>query len=216
MQTSRSDLAYERIKEALNSGEIKQGVQIVETNLCKILKMSRTPIREALKKLEAEGYVEYNAGRGFVATEYSIENIRMIYEKIEAVEGMLAYLIAEQQENLDLSPLEMAVEAMEKALEDKEWKRWSEADSEFHKITYAFCKNEYLLKDIEFLARPSNHVRDIITTIYLDKSISTKAHRAMLEAIKEGNSQKAREEAQNHFRWVREQTIACMRQFNIH
>lgn len=215
MKTARTTVAYEIIKNAINSGEITPGAQLVEASLCEKLDMSRTPIREALNKLEAEGYVEYSAGRGFVATVYTVDKIRMIYEKIEAIEGMLAYLVAEDRDNIDISLIEKALIDMEKALEEKNWTVWSEADSRYHRVLYSFCRNEYIVKDLEFLARPSKHVRDIITTIYLDKAESTKAHRAMYEAIKRGDCACARQEAQNHFRWVREQTIACMRQFNI-
>lgn len=215
MQTARSQHAYETIKNAIESGEISPGSQLTEANLCAMLQMSRTPIREALNKLAAEGLAEYSAGRGYTAMIYTIDKIKMIYEKLEAVEGMLAYLVAEDKDSLDLVPLEEAVCKMEAALGQEDWDMWSKYDNSFHQIMYSYCKNEYITKDLEFLSRPSYHVRQMITRIYLDKSQSTEAHRNTYEAIKKGDACLARTVAQNHFRWVREQVIACMKQFNI-
>lgn len=215
MQTPRSTLAYETIKKAIDSGEILPGSQLLEANLCSSLQMSRTPIREALNKLAAEGYLEHAAGCGFTATVYTVDKVKKIYEKIEAIEGMLAYILAENNSKVDLFKLDAAVSGMEESLKNGDSSRWAYFDNEFHNVMYASCDNEYIMKDLVFLSHPSRHIRDMITTVYLDKSISTKSHRYVCDAIKSGDAESARREAQNHFRWVRKEVIACMQRFNI-
>lgn len=213
MKTARADVAYDTIKAAIENGQIPQGKQLVESDLCALLAMSRTPIREALNRLHAEGYVEYRAGRGFSAAIYGVEELRQIYEMIEAVESMLVYLLA--QEHGDLSELERAVEDMEQALEEEDWGRWTAADTNFHNAMYAMCRNVYIARDLEFLNRPAYHTRMMITRIYIDKGISTKAHRNIYDAIVCGDADLARSEAQKHFSWIRERVIECLRTYKI-
>ena len=158
MHNSRADIAYGIIKEKIDKGIISPGMQIIENNLCETLNMSRTPVREALNRLHAEGYLDYSPGRGFSATFYDAKKIRQIYEMIEAVEGMLAYLLAKRYKELDLSSMQKAVEEMEAAARVKDWDTWAEADSSFHEYMYAYCDNSYIAHDLEQLNRPANKV----------------------------------------------------------
>ncbi|MBO5069963.1 MAG: GntR family transcriptional regulator, partial [Roseburia sp.] len=209
----RANIAYDTIKESIESGRIPQGKQLVESELCTILNMSRTPIREALNRLHAEGYLKYTPGRGFSTVVYSVEEIEQIYEMTEAVEGMLAYLLA--KDHGDLTKLRKTVEDMEAALKKEDWDSWVNADTGFHIEMYAMCKNVYLTRDLEILNRPAHQIRMMITRFYVDKSVSTKAHRSVFDAIACGNADLARTEAQKHFSWIRERVIECLQSFEI-
>lgn len=213
MKNARVHIAYDTIKAAIESGQIPQGRQLVENDLCTLLNMSRTPIREALNRLHAEGYVEYRAGRGYSTAIYGVEELRQIYEMIEAVESMLVYLLA--KDHGDLSGIKGALDEMERALETEDWARWAAADAEYHNQMYAMCKNVYIARDLEFLNRPAAHTRMMITRIYIDKSISTRAHRNIYEAMESGNADLARTEAQKHFSWIRERVIECLQSYKI-
>ena len=92
--TSLADLAYERLTEALLSGELAPGDRLVQDVLALRLGISRTPLREALQRMEREGTIRASGGRGYVVPELTSADIAHLYEVREAVEGHAARLVA--------------------------------------------------------------------------------------------------------------------------
>lgn len=92
--SSLADLAYERLTEALLSGELSPGDRLVQDSLALRLGISRTPVREALQRMEREGTIRAAAGRGYVVPELTRADIGHLYEVREAVEGQAARLVA--------------------------------------------------------------------------------------------------------------------------
>ena len=74
------DIAYERLKRAIITGELPAGSRIVETTYAEQLHISRTPLREALRKLERDGLVEYVLHRGVVVRAFTIDDIDEIFK----------------------------------------------------------------------------------------------------------------------------------------
>lgn len=99
---------YQRLKEAIRSGELKPGQQLVESALAEWCEVSRTPIREALSRLQHDGLVE-RADRALVVRERSPEEVLDIYETRIALEGTAARLAAERRTSHDLMLLRRAV-----------------------------------------------------------------------------------------------------------
>lgn len=211
----RAALAYEMLKTAIEKRELKPGQPLVEAELCQWLDMSRTPIREALSRLRAEGLVEYYPARGNVVSSFSYEKFKQIYEAIEALEGMLAYLLAIDHSNPEFEGVREAIAAMERAAAEKDWDAWTIADTKFHSQMYKCCANEYILRELELLSKPSQQVRTLITRTYIDKEQSTKEHRAVFDAIVEGDPEKARTIAQKHYSRIRRDVLEFLRTFNI-
>jgi DNA-binding GntR family transcriptional regulator len=92
--SSLADLAYERLTEALLSGELSPGDRLVQDDLALRLGVSRTPLREALQRLEREGIIRAAGGRGHVVPELTGGDIAHLYEVREAIEGHAARLVA--------------------------------------------------------------------------------------------------------------------------
>jgi len=92
--SSLADQAYERLTEALLSGELSPGDRLVQDALALRLGISRTPVREALQRLEREGTIRSAGVRGHVVPELTHEDIAHLYEVREAVEGQAARLVA--------------------------------------------------------------------------------------------------------------------------
>lgn len=93
--TSLADVAYQRISEALLSGTLEPGSRLVMDQLAEQLDISRTPVRDALARLEREGMVEPTGRRGFVVRRLTPEDTLHLYEAREAVEGFAARRVAE-------------------------------------------------------------------------------------------------------------------------
>jgi DNA-binding GntR family transcriptional regulator len=92
--SSLADLAHERLTDALLSGELSPGDRLVQEVLALRLGISRTPLREALQRMEREGTIRAADGRGYVVPELTRADIGHLYEVREAVEGQAARLVA--------------------------------------------------------------------------------------------------------------------------
>lgn len=95
---SLADEAYQRITDAMLSGVIAPGARLVMDALAEELEISRTPVRDALRRLEQEGLIEAGGRRGFVVRKIDDEEIRQTYEAREAIEGYAARLAARHGE----------------------------------------------------------------------------------------------------------------------
>ena len=108
--------AYEHLKASILSGRFNPGERLAEEHLAKELGISRTPIREALHKLESEGLIKPLASRGFVASQDSKDDIEELFEIRAVLEGYALRLICGRITDTVLAQLEETVEKAEEAL----------------------------------------------------------------------------------------------------
>ena len=100
------ELVYEEIKNHILSGYYRPGQRLIETNLAEELNVSRTPIRDALNRLEAEGLITSSPTRGLTVTKLSKDDIKDLYQARAVLEGLaakLAALMATEEELRDFS-----------------------------------------------------------------------------------------------------------------
>lgn len=90
-----ADIAYKRLSEALLTGQIPPGERLVMDQLAGELGISRTPVRDALLRLERENLVAPSGKRGYVVRAVPVDDVRHIYETREAIEGFAARRVAE-------------------------------------------------------------------------------------------------------------------------
>src|SRR5216684_3509714 len=95
-------IVQERIREAILSGELRAGARIDQVRLAEQLDVSLVPIREALKKLDAEGFVQIIPRRGAFVTETSTHDMQELYLAREILEGEAAYHAAEKLSDAEL------------------------------------------------------------------------------------------------------------------
>src|SRR3546814_15861515 len=84
---SRGEIAYVRLKESIQTGELKPGQRIREIEMADRLRMSRTPVREALRRLEADGLLTFAPYRGMVIAELDHQAVMELYQMREVLEG---------------------------------------------------------------------------------------------------------------------------------
>ena len=102
------EIAYEMLKHAIITGEIPAGERIVETDYAERLHISRTPLREALRKLERDGLVEYVMRRGVVVRAFTIADVEEIYTIRNALEMLTLVRIPSPERRLQAYPHEMS------------------------------------------------------------------------------------------------------------
>ena len=126
------EIAYEVLKHAIITGEIPAGERIVETEYADRLHISRTPLREALRKLERDGLVEYVQRRGVIVRAFTIADVEEIYTIRNALEMLTLPAIIEKATPADIASLRERLHEMDKVLESGDIENLSPMARAFH------------------------------------------------------------------------------------
>ena len=143
------EIAYEILKKAIITGEIPAGERIVETDYADRLHISRTPLREALRKLERDGLVEYVMRRGVVVRAFTIEDVRQIYTIRNALEMLTLPSIIENAMAEDIRSLREKLAEMDKLQEKDDVEGLSPLAREFHWQLTCLSGQKRILRVIE-------------------------------------------------------------------
>lgn len=198
-KSTRVEDAYSQIKEEIRANRMPPGFQAPEPEIAARLGMSRTPVREALIRLEAEGLVELVPRRGARVLPILAEDMHEIYEILTALEPeAAASLAARSPTEQDLAPLVDATRDMEAALKEKDLDRWAEADDRFHLGLLELHGNRRLTDFLGSLYDQAHRAR-MVTIRLRDLPVkSTKEHREVLEQLRKGDSAGARRVFRKH------------------
>ena len=134
--------AYEHLKAAILAGEIPPGERLTEEHLAKALGISRTPIREALHKLESEGLITPLATRGFVAARDSQAEVEELFEIRAVLEGYALRVLAGRVTDPVLAELEAAVREAEAALARGQLDAVFSSNTRFHDTLHALLTDK--------------------------------------------------------------------------
>ena len=143
------EIAYEVLKKAIITGEIPAGERIVETDYADRLHISRTPLREALRKLERDGLVEYVMRRGVVVRAFTIEDVREIYTIRNALEMLTLPSIIENATPEDIASLREKLAEMDRLQEKDDVEGLSPLARDFHWQLTSICQQKRILRVIE-------------------------------------------------------------------
>ncbi len=143
------EIAYEVLKKAIITGEIPAGERIVETDYADRLHISRTPLREALRKLERDGLVEYVMRRGVVVRAFTIDDVREIYTIRNALEMLTLPNIIENATREDICSLREKLSEMDKLQEKDDVEGLSPLARAFHWELTSISRQKRILRVIE-------------------------------------------------------------------
>ena len=143
------EIAYEILKKAIITGEIPAGERIVETDYADRLHISRTPLREALRKLERDGLVEYVMRRGVVVRAFTIEDVREIYTIRNALEMLTLPSIIENATSEDIASLREKLAEMDRLMEKDDVEGLSPLARDFHWSLTSISQQKRILRVIE-------------------------------------------------------------------
>lgn len=181
------DAVYGTLKSRILRNQRSGGSQLLEDAIAAELGVSRTPVREALARLESEGLVEPIPRHGYRVLPITIDDIREIYEVLSPLETVAAELLAQKKPNtVEVKALQEAVDRMAAALKADDLDAWAEADEMFHARLVDLCGNRRLARVAHLLFAQSHRVR--LFTLHLrDKPLSSvKNHGALVDAIRKG------------------------------
>ena len=190
---SYTSKAYRTIKRNIMENRYPPGHQALEQELATELGMSRTPVREALIRLEREGLVELAPRRGMRVIPLSPRDMKEIYEVLTGLETLaLSLMDGRDPSTVDLDPLEKSLEQMEAALTQDDLDAWAEADAHFHLTLLSLCNNQRLTKMAATLSDQAHRARMMTLRMRPRPDQSNIEHRQVLEALKKGQWETAR------------------------
>ena len=143
------EIAYEVLKKAIITGEIPAGERIVETDYADRLHISRTPLREALRKLERDGLVEYVMRRGVVVRAFTIDDVREIYTIRNSLEMLTLPGIIEKATREDIDSLRERLSEMDRLQAKDDIEGLSPLARAFHWELTSICGQKRILRVIE-------------------------------------------------------------------
>ena len=143
------EIAYEVLKHAIITGDIPAGERIVETDYADRLHISRTPLREALRKLERDGLVEYMLRRGVVVRAFTIADVEEIYTIRNALEMLTLPAIIANATEEDIASLRTQLHEMDDLMAAKDYDALSPVTRAFHRQLTAICGQNRILRVIE-------------------------------------------------------------------
>lgn len=144
INTTLPEQVYRLLKDAIERGELPSGSKLIETDIANQLKVSRTPVREAISRLAAEGLVTLVPRRGAFVASLDPSTIRELYEVREALEVLATELALPTLRDSDLIPLEETLEQFADALASDDYQDYFELDRRFHEQLVALSGNAKL------------------------------------------------------------------------
>jgi DNA-binding GntR family transcriptional regulator len=195
------DEAYRALKAAIRENVLPPGHQAAEADIAQQLGMSRTPVHEAIIRLQEEGLVQVMPRRGVLVCAISAEDIREIYDVLIALEGMAASLLASLPADAAASAceaLERETASMESALQGGDLLAWAAADDRFHHLLTERCGNRRLARMAATVVDQSHRSRLLTLHLRPQPVASAAEHRGITEAIRRGDAAAAEAAARAH------------------
>ena len=195
-RNSLADQAYRQLKEGILHNKYPPGFTATEAEIAGQLAMSRTPLREALLRLQSEGLVEVTPRRGLRVLPLYPADMREIYELLCCLEAAAAEMLAKRrlpEDSIELRELEEINERMGAALELGDLNTWAAMDERFHRRLVEHCGNGRICRVAFNVWDQSHRARILTAPLRPTPTESYKEHRAVLEAIKRGDDRVAYE-----------------------
>lgn len=196
-----SNQVYDILKEMIANHRFEPGARINVEQITKELGVSRTPVWEAVGRLEQEDLVENIPNRGVFMAVLTPQKALELYAVREVLEGMAAKLAAERVDEKALALLDACLAQQKKVVESGDLKEYSKSDFKFHAIIYELSGNAYLqemLQAIKNKMRPiklSIHVEPVLPHLY-------EQHLKLLEALRARDSSKAEAVFREHNQYM--------------
>lgn len=186
---------FDRLLMAIDSGKLKPGMRLRETELAKQFGISRTPVREALHRLHAMGLAEHGPQRGLIISHLSYDHLRQLFAVRQGLEGMATRLAADHASRHEVTVLQEMVEADRSITDPLEL---SKRNKLLHQQIVRISHNSYM---IDALNNLRIHLSLLPGSTYqLTERIQTaqQEHEAIVNAIAKGDGDAAEDAARQH------------------
>jgi DNA-binding GntR family transcriptional regulator len=178
------DSVVARLRAMILSHRLKPGEKLVQSDLAKRLGVSRTPIREALYQLTAEGFVSLSPHKGATVTDFSLQEIREIYSVRIPLESYAAYLAVQHLTDEVLDQLEALVQEMERAYARGDRTHLLEVNREFYTVLYQAAGRRRLYEMVMNHLDRAGMYRRMAFTLESLYATTVSDHKRLLQALR--------------------------------
>ena len=186
------DVVFQTLRQAILRGELKPGERLMEIQLANKLGVSRTPIREAIRKLELEGLVLMVPRKGAEVAEITEKSLNDVIEVRGALEELAVDLACQRITEEKMEELKCAAKEFEKALHTGDLTAYAEADVKFHDIIYMATENQKLVQLLYNLREQMYRYRvEYLKQEEVHQTLLTE-HQYIIECIEKRDSQSAK------------------------
>ena len=178
------DLAYKVIRQMIAEYRFQPGARINVETLRKELGVSRTPVWEAINKLEQEGLVKNIPNRGVYMIELTLQDTLHLYQVREVLESLAARLAAERMDDNTIDRMAENLDHQEYAVKRVDLRAYTRLDYDFHAAVYGACGNPYLQESLEVI---KNKMRPLAVRMHAILNQLYGHHLDLFEALKARN-----------------------------
>lgn len=193
--TGLGEVAYNGLLEGIRRGDFRPGEPIREEHVTAWLKVSRTPVRDAMRRLEAEGYLVHERHRGAVVATLDDQAVTELYALREVLEGAAAAMAARHASDLEIRQLEQLIDDSARIRDPKvliEYQR------RINDLIHQAARNRYLIKTMRKLRETLFLVGTVVTVMPNRPATLLREHREILAAIKKRDAHKAEKVMRGH------------------
>ncbi|WP_346355195.1 GntR family transcriptional regulator [Azotosporobacter soli] len=192
------EVVCETLRNAIVAGTLKPGERLMEIQVAEELGVSRTPVREAIRKLELEGFVVMIPRRGTYVSDLSIKDVNEVYEVRTALDVLAAGLAVERITEEELEEMERLLVIFGECIEANDLDKIVEADGKFHDILYKATRNERLVGIVNNLREQLTRFRSLSMSYPGRLKDMLEEHTRLVEALGQRNASVARKLANDH------------------
>ncbi|WED24758.1 GntR family transcriptional regulator [Vibrio sp. JC009] len=211
-----SEQAYEKLKLMILENKFRIGQQLLVEEAVEICGFSRTPVREALLRLQEDGLIKLHPRHGLRICSLSRRDIEELYEliahlEVTAIELCIHHKLSEEQ----ISDLREYTKLMNLALENNDVFQWAEHDRMFHETIFEYTGNSRLIETAKKYNEQNKRCKDIVIKLRPLPWDSIAEHNQLVDAIENGDAVGAREMHLIHWREVSKQFIGFLDNYHF-
>ncbi|MBO8138102.1 MAG: GntR family transcriptional regulator [Desulfotomaculum sp.] len=192
------EIVFETLRDAIINGKLKPGERLMEIQLAEEMGVSRTPVREAIRKLELEGLVVMVPRKGAYVAGISMKDIVDVFEVRAALDALAARLAAERITDDELDQLEKSIVSIHEVSDGKNIEEVVARDTGFHEIIYKASRNEKLIQIITHLKEQLQRFRATSLALPGRTKEAVEEHKQIVEALSERDAELAAQLAYQH------------------
>ncbi len=202
------DLVYDELKMKIMMGAISPGTRMMEVELAEEMGVSRTPVREAIRKLEKEGLISIEPRRGAYASSLSSQDMVDILEVRQTMEGLAADLATTRFSDEQKKELQRVSESFDEAVESGDMQQMIALDTLFHHLIVEGTGNKLLTVMVGQLQDMVLRFRYLYYDDFRRAEKMPGEHKEILEAILGGDPIKAKNAADNHIDGLKQMVLS--------
>lgn len=206
------DMVFDVLMSAIMQGQLSPGERLLEVRLADEMGVSRTPVREAIRRLELEGFVVMVPRKGAYVAGLSINDVEEVYEIRTVLETLAVRLAAQRMQPADYAQLDELAEKMCATWQEGNVDNWVSLDASFHELLYKFSRNERLVSMMSNIMEQLSRYRIISLANVEVRHNSLSEHQDLIEALKRHDSEAAAAAVEKHIENTKQSLVNMLKE----